>query len=127
MAKDCPMNGRSASKGNGNDKQLAAKGKVFSLTRDQAANSSRTVSRSLLMNDRAMSVLFDTGATLSVISITLAKYINIPPTLLNFTLSISMPMKGLEMNSLADHQDKPELGSRESLQRLETLVNPFPG
>nr|GEW23781.1 retrotransposable element Tf2 [Tanacetum cinerariifolium] len=27
-------------KGNGNDKQLAAKGKVFSLTRDQAANSS---------------------------------------------------------------------------------------
>nr|GEZ37444.1 hypothetical protein [Tanacetum cinerariifolium] len=40
MAKDCPKNGGSGSKGNGNDKQLAAKGKVFSLTRDQAANSS---------------------------------------------------------------------------------------
>nr|GEX09519.1 hypothetical protein [Tanacetum cinerariifolium] len=42
MAKDCPKNGRSGSKGNGNDKQFAAKGKVFSLTRDQAANSSET-------------------------------------------------------------------------------------
>nr|GEX10700.1 retrotransposon protein, putative, Ty3-gypsy subclass [Tanacetum cinerariifolium] len=39
MAKDCPKNGGSGSKGNGNDKQLAANGKVFSLTRDQAANS----------------------------------------------------------------------------------------
>nr|GFA02018.1 retrotransposon protein, putative, Ty3-gypsy subclass [Tanacetum cinerariifolium] len=40
MAKDHSKNGGSGSKGNGNDKQLAAKGKVFSLTRDQAANSS---------------------------------------------------------------------------------------
>nr|GEU86062.1 zinc finger, CCHC-type, retrotransposon Gag domain protein [Tanacetum cinerariifolium] len=40
MAKDCPKNGGSGSKGNGNEKQLDAKGKVFSLTRDQAANSS---------------------------------------------------------------------------------------
>nr|GEX71355.1 hypothetical protein [Tanacetum cinerariifolium] len=95
MDKDCPKNGGSGSKGNRNDKQLAAKGKVFSLTRDQAANSSNTVSGTLLRNDRAMFVLFDTGATHSVISITLAKYINIPPTLLNFTLSISTPMKGL--------------------------------
>nr|GEY41863.1 hypothetical protein [Tanacetum cinerariifolium] len=95
MDKDCPKNGGSGSKGNRNDKQLATKGKVFSLTRDQAANSSSTVSRTLFRNDRAMFVLFDTGATHSVISITLAKYINIPPTLLNFTLSISTPMKGL--------------------------------
>nr|GEZ76810.1 retrotransposable element Tf2 [Tanacetum cinerariifolium] len=39
-AKDFPKNGGSGSKGNGNDKQLAAKGKVFSLTRDQPSNSS---------------------------------------------------------------------------------------
>nr|GEZ81439.1 putative reverse transcriptase domain-containing protein [Tanacetum cinerariifolium] len=97
MAKDCPKNGRSGSKGNGNDKKLAAKGKVFSLTKDQAVNSLGIVSGTLLMNDRAVSVLFDTGATHSVISITLAKYINIPSTLLNFTLSISMPMKGLAL------------------------------
>nr|GFA82417.1 hypothetical protein [Tanacetum cinerariifolium] len=34
MAKDCLKNGGSGSKGNGNDKKLVAKGKVFSLTRD---------------------------------------------------------------------------------------------
>nr|GFA33962.1 hypothetical protein [Tanacetum cinerariifolium] len=97
VAKDCPKNGRSASMRNGNDKQLAAKGKVFSLTRDQAANSLGTVSGTLLMNDRVVFVLFDTGATHSVISIMLSKYINIPPMLINFTLSISTPMKGLEV------------------------------
>nr|GEY79755.1 putative reverse transcriptase domain-containing protein [Tanacetum cinerariifolium] len=73
MAKDCPKNGGSGSKGNGNDKQLAAKGKVFSLTRDHAVNSSGTVSGTLLMNDLAVFVLFDTGATHYVISITFAK------------------------------------------------------
>nr|GEZ47493.1 hypothetical protein [Tanacetum cinerariifolium] len=41
--RDCPKNGGSGSKGNGNDKQLAANGKVFSLTRDQAANSSASI------------------------------------------------------------------------------------
>nr|GEV72009.1 hypothetical protein [Tanacetum cinerariifolium] len=66
-------NGKSGSKGNGNDKQLHAKGKVFSLTKDQAANSSGTVTGTLLMNDRAVFVLFDTGASHSVISITLYK------------------------------------------------------
>nr|GEX79901.1 hypothetical protein [Tanacetum cinerariifolium] len=95
MAKDCPNNGGSGSKGNGNDKQLAVNGKVFSLTRDQTANSSGTISGTLLMNDRVVFVLFDTGATHSVISIMLAKYINIPLTLPNFTLLISTPMKGL--------------------------------
>nr|GEZ38478.1 hypothetical protein [Tanacetum cinerariifolium] len=95
MAKNCPKNCGSGSKGNGNDKQLAAKRKVFSLTRDQEANSSGIISGTLLMNDHAVFVLFDTGATHSMISITLAKYINIPPRLLNFSLSISTPMKGL--------------------------------
>nr|GEU32761.1 hypothetical protein [Tanacetum cinerariifolium] len=95
MAKDCPKNGRSGSKGNGNNKQLVAKGKVFSLTRDQAANSSGIILGTLLMNDRAVFVLFDIGVTHYVISIMLAKYINIPLMLLNFTLLISTPMKGL--------------------------------
>nr|GEX56921.1 hypothetical protein [Tanacetum cinerariifolium] len=106
MAKDCPKNGGSGSKGNENDKQLATKGKVFSLTRDQAANSSGTVLGTLLMNDCDVFVLFDTGATHSVISITLAKYINIPLTLLNFTLSISTPMKGLAVIN-HEYQDCP--------------------
>nr|GEZ05785.1 hypothetical protein [Tanacetum cinerariifolium] len=106
MAKDCPKNGGSGSKGNGNDKKLATKGKVFSLTRDQAANSSVTVLGTLLMNDCDVFVLFDTGATHSVISITFAKYINIPLTLLNFTLSISTPIKGLAVIN-HEYQDCP--------------------
>nr|GEW58153.1 putative reverse transcriptase domain-containing protein [Tanacetum cinerariifolium] len=39
MAKDCPKNNR----GNGNDKRPDVKGKVYSLTRDQAANSSASL------------------------------------------------------------------------------------
>nr|GFB90339.1 zinc finger, CCHC-type, retrotransposon Gag domain protein [Tanacetum cinerariifolium] len=91
MAKDCPKNNR----GNGNDKRPDVKGKVYSLTRDQAANSSGTVTGTLFMNGRAVFLLFDTGATHSMISVSLSKYINVPPTLLNYTLSISTPMRSL--------------------------------
>nr|GEX09963.1 putative reverse transcriptase domain-containing protein [Tanacetum cinerariifolium] len=54
-----------------------------------------TVMGTLFMNGRAVFVLFDTGATHSVISVSLSKYINIPSTLLNYTLSISTPMRSL--------------------------------
>nr|GEX26524.1 putative reverse transcriptase domain-containing protein [Tanacetum cinerariifolium] len=91
MAKDCPKNNR----GNRNDKLPDVKGKVYSLTRDQAANSSGTVTRTLFMNGRGVFVLFDTGATHYVIYVLLSKYINVPPTLLNYTLSISTPMRNL--------------------------------
>nr|GEY91966.1 reverse transcriptase [Tanacetum cinerariifolium]GEY91967.1 reverse transcriptase [Tanacetum cinerariifolium] len=91
MAKDYPKNNR----GNGNDKRLDVKGKVYSLTRDQAANSSGTVIGTLFMNGRTVFVLFDTGATHFVISVSLSKYINVPPTLLNYTLSISTPVRSL--------------------------------
>nr|GEW03353.1 hypothetical protein [Tanacetum cinerariifolium] len=91
MAKDCPKNNR----GNGNDKRPDVKGKVYSLTRDQAANSSGTITGTLFMNGRAVFVLFDTGATHSVIFVLLSKYINVPPTLLNYTLSISTPKRSL--------------------------------
>nr|GEX13128.1 DNA/RNA polymerases superfamily protein [Tanacetum cinerariifolium] len=81
--------------GNGNDKRPDVKGMVYSLTRDQAANSSGTVTGTVFMNGCAVFVLFDTGATHSVISVSLSKYLNVPPTLLNYTLSISTPMRSL--------------------------------
>nr|GEZ40566.1 putative reverse transcriptase domain-containing protein [Tanacetum cinerariifolium] len=74
MAKDCLKNNR----GNGNDKRPDVKGKVYSLARDQAANSLGTVTGTLFMNGRAVFVLFDTGATHSVIFVSLSKYINKP-------------------------------------------------
>ncbi|PWA50625.1 zinc finger, CCHC-type, Retrotransposon gag domain protein [Artemisia annua] len=41
MARDCPKNNGNNNRGNGNDRQPAAtRGRVFSMTRDQAANSS---------------------------------------------------------------------------------------
>nr|GEU95582.1 hypothetical protein [Tanacetum cinerariifolium] len=72
MAKDCLKNNM----GNKNNKRPDVKGKVYSLTRDQAANSSGTVTEALFMNGRDVFVLFDTGATHSVISVLLLKYIN---------------------------------------------------
>nr|GEZ09454.1 putative polyprotein [Tanacetum cinerariifolium] len=91
MAKDCPKNNR----GNGNDKRPGVKGKVYSLTRDQATNSSGTVMGTLFKNGRDVFVLFDTGATHFVISVLLSKYINVSLMLLNYTLSISTPMRSL--------------------------------
>ncbi|GKF88678.1 retrotransposon protein, putative, ty3-gypsy subclass, partial [Tanacetum coccineum] len=58
---DCPKNGGNGGRGNGNDNQPAAKGRVFSSTKDQAANSSSIVS--VFLNARVVFVLFDTGAT----------------------------------------------------------------
>nr|GEW77887.1 putative reverse transcriptase domain-containing protein [Tanacetum cinerariifolium] len=66
-----------------------------SSQRDQAANSSGTVTGTVFMNGCVVFVLFNTGATHSVISVSLFKYLNVPPTLLNYTLSISTPMKSL--------------------------------
>ncbi|GKD80535.1 putative reverse transcriptase domain-containing protein, partial [Tanacetum coccineum] len=54
MARDCPKNGGNGGRGNGNDNQPAAKGRVFSSIKDQAANSSRTVSGTLFLNGRAI-------------------------------------------------------------------------
>ncbi|GJT16252.1 retrovirus-related pol polyprotein from transposon TNT 1-94 [Tanacetum coccineum] len=42
MARDCPKNGGNGGRGYGNDNQPAAKGRVFSSTKDQATNSSGT-------------------------------------------------------------------------------------
>ncbi|GJY95261.1 putative reverse transcriptase domain-containing protein [Tanacetum coccineum] len=95
MARDCPKNDGNGGRGNRNNKQPTTKGQVFSLTKDQEANSSCTVLGTLLLNGRVVFVLFDTGATHYVVSVSFAKHISISPTLLNYTLSISTPMKSL--------------------------------
>ncbi|GJU61092.1 putative reverse transcriptase domain-containing protein [Tanacetum coccineum] len=74
MARDCPKNGGNGGRGNGNDNQPANKGRVFYLTKGQTANSLGTVSGTLFLNDRIVFVLFDTGATHSVVSVSFAKH-----------------------------------------------------
>ncbi|GKF16548.1 retrotransposon protein, putative, ty3-gypsy subclass, partial [Tanacetum coccineum] len=44
MARDCPKSGGNGGRGNGNNKKPAAKGQVFSLTKDQVPNSLGTIS-----------------------------------------------------------------------------------
>ncbi|GKC14513.1 putative reverse transcriptase domain-containing protein [Tanacetum coccineum] len=63
MARDCPKNGGNGGRGDENDNQPAAKGRVFSSTKDHAANSSGIVSGTLFLNGRAIFVLFDMGTT----------------------------------------------------------------
>ncbi|GJR38227.1 reverse transcriptase domain-containing protein [Tanacetum coccineum] len=101
MARDCPKNGRNGGMGNGNDNQPATKGRVFSSTKDQATNSSGTIFGNSLLEWSCCFFLFDTGATHSVVFVSFAKHISISPTLLNYTLLISTPMKSLV---IIDHE-----------------------
>ncbi|GJX20316.1 reverse transcriptase [Tanacetum coccineum] len=92
LAKDYKK-GSTSSRGNRNNKTHATSGGVFALTTDQAANAPGTISGTLYMYDRDVFVLFDTGATHSVVSLAFSKHIKVPSTLLDYALSISTPMK----------------------------------
>ncbi|GJV03444.1 zinc finger, CCHC-type, retrotransposon gag domain protein [Tanacetum coccineum] len=50
MDRDCAKNGRNDGRGDDKDNQHATKGRVFSSTKDQAANYLGTVSRTLFLN-----------------------------------------------------------------------------
>nr|GFD30003.1 reverse transcriptase domain-containing protein [Tanacetum cinerariifolium] len=62
------------------DKKPGASGRVFAVTEGQAANTSGTITGTLFIYGHAMFVLFDTGATHSVISSTFVSRITTTPT-----------------------------------------------
>ncbi|GKA41443.1 putative reverse transcriptase domain-containing protein [Tanacetum coccineum] len=76
-------------------------GRVYATTRDQAAKTSGTITSILYIDDRTVFVLFDTGATHSIISTTFAKKLNMTPTPLIERVIISTPMKN---HMLIDHE-----------------------
>ncbi|GJQ91651.1 retrotransposon protein, putative, ty3-gypsy subclass [Tanacetum coccineum] len=76
-------------------------GRVYATTRDQAAKTSGTITGILYIDDRTVFVLFDTGATHSIISTTFAKKLNMTPTPLIERIIISTPMKN---HMLIDHE-----------------------
>ncbi|GJR80232.1 pol protein [Tanacetum coccineum] len=76
-------------------------GWVYATTRDQAAKTSGTITGNLYIDDRTVFVLFDTGATHSIISTTFAKKLNMTPTPLIERVIISTPMKN---HMLIDHE-----------------------
>nr|GEZ44145.1 putative reverse transcriptase domain-containing protein [Tanacetum cinerariifolium] len=70
-----------------------ASGRVFAITEGQAANTSGTIMGTLFIYGHAVFVLFDTGATHSVISSAFASRITTTPTLLDHVVCISTPMQ----------------------------------
>ncbi|KAD1774781.1 hypothetical protein E3N88_42308 [Mikania micrantha] len=70
---------------------LNTRGRVFSLTATDAASVPGTVSGTLRIGERDICVLFDTGATHSIVSHMFTKYLMIAPSLLDHTLCISTP------------------------------------
>nr|GFC65508.1 reverse transcriptase domain-containing protein [Tanacetum cinerariifolium] len=61
------------------DKKPGASGRVFAITKGQAANTPGTITGTLFIDRHAVFVLFDTGATHSVISATFASRITTTP------------------------------------------------
>ncbi|GJU50247.1 putative reverse transcriptase domain-containing protein [Tanacetum coccineum] len=92
LQRDCKKNTGASSSGYA-DKKPDASGRVFALTQDQAANATGTITGALFIFGRAVFVLFDTGATHSVISTKFASCLNMTPVPLDHVLCISTPMK----------------------------------
>ncbi|XP_076936783.1 uncharacterized protein LOC143604077 [Bidens hawaiensis] len=91
MIRDCPQ--RDPRANTREDARSAAEGRVFTLTANDAANAPGMVSGNLQIGDRDTYVLFDTGATHSVVSLLFAKYLMTMPTALEYPLVISTPLR----------------------------------
>ncbi|GKA34727.1 zinc finger, CCHC-type, retrotransposon gag domain protein [Tanacetum coccineum] len=78
--KDCPQGKQKQSMPADFARLPPATGRVYATTRDQAAKTSGTITGILYIDDRTVFVLFDTGATHSIISTTFAKNLNMTPT-----------------------------------------------
>ncbi|XP_074342902.1 uncharacterized protein LOC141680626 [Apium graveolens] len=95
-AKDCTVSrnpgGGGAGGGSGSGSQQNPTARVFALTANQAAANSGTVSGTLLVGRRDAYVLFDTGSTHSVVSLSFVRHLDVAPSLLYPHMSISTPM-----------------------------------
>nr|GFB28602.1 hypothetical protein [Tanacetum cinerariifolium] len=92
LQKDCKKNTTTSTSGQA-DKKPGASGCVFAITEGHAANTSGTITGTLFIYGHAVFVLFDTGATHSVISSAFASRVTMTPTLLDHVLCISTPMQ----------------------------------
>nr|GEW71764.1 putative reverse transcriptase domain-containing protein [Tanacetum cinerariifolium] len=92
LQKDCKKNTTASTSGQA-DKKPGASGRVFAITEGHAANTSGTITGTLFIYEHAVFVLFDTGATHSVISSAFASRVTTTPMLLDHVLCISTPMQ----------------------------------
>ncbi|GJZ50458.1 zinc finger, CCHC-type, retrotransposon gag domain protein, partial [Tanacetum coccineum] len=91
--KDCPQAKQKQNMPTNFARLPSPTGRVYATTRDQVAKTSGTITGILYIDDRAIFLLFDTGATHSIISTTFAKKLNMTPTPLIEREIISTPMK----------------------------------
>nr|GFC09692.1 hypothetical protein [Tanacetum cinerariifolium] len=89
---DCKKNTTASTSGQA-DKKPGASGRVFAITEDHATKTSGSITSTLFIYGHAVFVLFDTGAIHSVISSVFASRVTTTPTLLDYVLCISTPMK----------------------------------
>ncbi|GKF12872.1 reverse transcriptase domain-containing protein, partial [Tanacetum coccineum] len=99
--KDCPQGKQKQSMPADFARLPPTIGRVYAMTHDQAAKTSGTITGILYIDDRIVFVLFDTGATHSIISTAFAKKLNMTPTPLIERVIISTPMKN---HMLIDHE-----------------------
>nr|GFA27142.1 hypothetical protein [Tanacetum cinerariifolium] len=90
---DLPILNTTASTSGQADKKPGASGRVFAITEGHAANTSGTITGTLFIYGHAVFVLFDTGATHSVISSAFASRVTMTPTILDHVLCISTPIQ----------------------------------
>nr|GFC90789.1 hypothetical protein [Tanacetum cinerariifolium] len=92
LQKDCKKDTTASTSGQA-DKKPGVSGRVFAITEGHAAKTSGTITGTLFIYGHAVFVLFDTGATHSVISSIFASRVTTTPTLLENVLCISTPMQ----------------------------------
>nr|GEY23588.1 putative reverse transcriptase domain-containing protein [Tanacetum cinerariifolium] len=92
LQKDCKKDTTASTSGQA-DKKPDALGHVFAITEGHAAKTSGTITSILFIYGHAMFVLFDTGATHSIISSAFASRVTMTPTLLDHVLCISTPIQ----------------------------------
>ncbi|KAK9065033.1 hypothetical protein SSX86_016416 [Deinandra increscens subsp. villosa] len=90
-ARDCTVKGNTNQRNGGNDQRTTG-GRVFAMTAHQAANAPGTISGSLTLNGTKACVLFDTGSTHSIISLSFAQRVGLSSSLLHPPMSITTPM-----------------------------------
>nr|GEZ24829.1 hypothetical protein [Tanacetum cinerariifolium] len=85
LQKDCKKNTTASTSGQA-DKKPGASGRVFAITKDHATKTSGAITGTLFIYGYAVFVLFDTGATHSVISSAFASRVTTTPTLLDHAI-----------------------------------------
>ncbi|XP_074347457.1 uncharacterized protein LOC141686315 [Apium graveolens] len=98
-AKDCTVSrnpgGGGAGGGSGSGSQQNPTARVFALTANQATANSGTISGTLLVGRRDAYMLFDTGSTHFVVSLSFVRHLDVAPSLLYPHMSIATPMGNL--------------------------------